>query len=58
MIQREAHSRDLLSILTRASRKVAYDFQSNVPGDYVMHKKKQIPCVTSMLTRDLVFTRK
>jgi len=58
VIQREAHSRDLLSILTRASRKVAYDFQSNVPGDYVMHEKKQIPCVTSMLTRDLVFTRK
>lgn len=58
VIQREAHSRDLLSIMTRVARKVAFDFQSNVPGDYVMHEKKQIPCITSMLTRDLLFTRK
>lgn len=58
VIQREAHSRDLLSIMTRVCRKVAFDFQSNVPGDYVMHEKKQIPCVTSMLTRDIQFTRK
>ena len=50
--------RDLLSMLTRASRKVAFDFQSNTPGDYVMHEKKQIPCVTSMLTRDVYFYRK
>jgi len=54
----EAHTTDLLSIMTRVSRRVAYDFQSNVPGDYVMHEKKQIPCVTSMLTRDILFTRK
>jgi len=58
VIQREAHSRDLLSILTRVARKVAFDFQSNVPTNYGMHEKKQIPCITSMLTRDLVFTRK
>lgn len=58
VIQREAHSRDLLSILTRVSRKVAFDFQSNVPTNYGMHEKKQIPCITTMLTRDLVFTRK
>ena len=42
----------------RVARKVAFDFQSNVPTNYGMHEKKQIPCVTSMLTRDLVFTRK
>ena len=42
----------------RVARKVAYDFQSDVPTNYGMHEKKQIPCVTSMLTRDLVFTRK
>ena len=42
----------------RVSRKVAFDFQSNVPTNIGMHEKKQIPCVTSMLTRDLVFTRK
>jgi caspase 7 len=58
VLQREGNSRDLLSILTRVCRKVAFDFQSNVPGDYVMHDKKQIPCITSMLTRDIVFHRK
>ena len=37
---------------------VAFDFQSNTPGDYMMHEKKQIPCITSMLTRDIFFSRK
>lgn len=58
VLQREGNSRDLLSILTRVARKVAFDFQSNVPGDHIMHEKKQIPCITSMLTRDIYFTRK
>lgn len=58
VLQTEAHTSDLLSLMTRVSRRVAFDFQSNVPNDYVMHEKKQIPCVTSMLTRDIVFTRK
>merc|ERR550539_269542 len=49
---------DLLSCLTIVSRKVAFDFQSNVPGDREMHEKKQIPCIMSMLTRDVVFTPK
>jgi len=55
VLQRYGRSRDLVSNLTRVSRKVAFDFQSNTPGDFVMHEKKQIPCVTSMLTRDIYF---
>ncbi len=51
-------TRDLMSMLTRVCRKVAFDFQSNTPGDYGMHEKKQIPCITSMLTRDVFFYRK
>jgi len=58
VLQREGHSRDMLSMLTRVARRVAFDFQSNVPGDYIMHEKKQIPCITSMLTRDVLFTKK
>jgi len=58
VLERGAHTTDLLSLMTRVSRRVAFDFQSNVPGDFVMHEKKQIPCITSMLTRDIVFTRK
>ena len=37
---------------------MAYDFQSNVPTNYGMHEKKQIPCVMNMLTRDLILPRK
>ena len=58
VLQRQGRHRDLLSCLTRVSRKVAFDFQSNTPGDYVMHEKKQIPCITSMLTRDIIFVPK
>lgn len=57
MLQTEGRNRDLLSILTRVCRKVAFDFQSNVPGDFRMHENKQIPCITSMLTRDIFFDR-
>jgi len=57
-LEERATQSDLLSIMTRVSRRVAFDFQSNVPGDWGMHEKKQIPCVTSMLTRDIMFNRK
>ncbi|KAK7111183.1 caspase-3-like isoform X2 [Littorina saxatilis] len=49
---------DLLTMMTRVSHKVAYDFESNVPSNRFLHMKKQIPCITSMLTKDLYFTPK
>jgi len=49
---------DLLTLMTRVNRLVATDFQSNCPGDPSMHQRKQIPCISSMLTRDVVFTPK
>ena len=58
VFQRFGTSHDLLSNMTRVARKVAFDFQSNTPGDWTMHEKKQIPCITSMLTRDIFFPRK
>eukprot|EP00095_Tigriopus_kingsejongensis_P001510 snap_masked-scaffold220_size252247-processed-gene-0.1 protein:Tk01510 transcript:snap_masked-scaffold220_size252247-processed-gene-0.1-mRNA-1 annotation:"casp1_spofr ame: full" len=58
VLAKEAGSKDLLSILTRVARKVAFDFQSNTPGSPMMHERKQIPCITSMLTRDVYFLRK
>jgi len=57
-LQEHGTEKDLLSNMTRVARKVAFDFQSNTPGDYAMHEKKQIPCITSMLTRDVYFHRK
>lgn len=48
---------DLLSMMTRVSKRVAYDFESNASKEF-MNRKKQIPCITSMLTRDVYFTPK
>lgn len=45
---------DLVRIMTRVNRIVAYKFQSNTSNLY-MSKKKQIPCITSMLTKEIYF---
>lgn len=49
---------DLLTILTFVNRQVAIEYQSNVPGTSHMHQQKQIPCITSMLTRLVKFEKK
>lgn len=49
---------DLLTILTFVNRQVAIDYESNVPGSFQMHQQKQIPCITSMLTRLVKFEKK
>ncbi|KAJ9576241.1 hypothetical protein L9F63_006903 [Diploptera punctata] len=49
---------DILTLMTFVIQRVALDFESNTPGNNVMHRQKQIPCVTTMLTRLLRFTRK
>jgi len=46
---------DLLSIMTTVSRRVAINFESDTPQDSHMHQRKQIPCVTSLLTRKVFF---
>nr|CAD7463103.1 unnamed protein product [Timema tahoe] len=46
--------RDLLTLLTFVCRRVALDYQSVVPSNYDMDNKKQVPSITSSLTR-LVF---
>ncbi|XP_069697916.1 caspase-1-like isoform X2 [Periplaneta americana] len=57
-LQSKGTSVDLLTLLTFVIQRVALDFESNTPGNYTMHQQKQIPCVTTMLTRLLCFTRK
>ncbi|XP_012284913.1 caspase-1 [Orussus abietinus] len=47
---------DILTLLTFVSQRVAIDFESNTPDNIAMHQQKQIPCITSMLTRLLRFT--
>lgn len=51
-------SLDILTLLTFVNRKVAVDYESNVPNDSVMHGQKQIPSITYMLTRVLKFSPK
>lgn len=50
-------SLDLLTMMTRVNKKVAYDFESRT-GKEFMNQKKQIPCITSMLTKEVLFTEK
>lgn len=51
-------TRDLLTLLTFVCRRVALDYHSNVPGDKEMDRKKQVPTITSMLTRLVYFGQK
>lgn len=48
---------DFLKMLTRVNHEVAYEFESNAAQAH-MTRKKQVPSVVSMLTKDLYFTDK
>lgn len=50
--------RDILQLLTFVNQKVALDYESNTPDVPSMHQQKQVPCITSMLTRLLIFGKK
>uniref|UniRef100_A0A4W5JVR8 Caspase-3 n=1 Tax=Hucho hucho TaxID=62062 RepID=A0A4W5JVR8_9TELE len=49
MLQRYCKQLDIMQIMTRVNHKVALDFEASVNAN------KQIPCVVSMLTKDLYF---
>jgi hypothetical protein len=46
---------DFVKLLTRVNRMVAYEFESNASQPH-MNKKKQVPSIVSMLTKDLYFS--
>ncbi|XP_041759781.2 caspase-3b isoform X1 [Coregonus clupeaformis] len=54
MLHQYGKQLDIMQIMTRVNHKVAHDFEasSNMPG---FNAKKQIPCIVSMLTKDLYF---
>ncbi|KAM6220722.1 caspase-3 isoform 1-T1 [Rhynchocyon petersi] len=54
MLNQFAHKLELMHILTRVNRKVATDYES-YSLDSAFHAKKQIPCIVSMLTKELYF---
>lgn len=47
---------DILTLLTFVNRRVATEFESNTPHDSMMHARKQIPSISSMLTRLVKFS--
>lgn len=49
---------DLLKMLTITARKVSTEYQSYNDLDVTKSEQKQVPCLTSMLIRDLHFTPK
>ncbi|EDV94389.1 caspase [Drosophila grimshawi] len=49
---------DMLTLLTFVCQRVAVDFESCTPDTPEMHQQKQIPCITTMLTRILLFSDK
>ncbi|KAM3963460.1 caspase-1 [Aphomia sociella] len=50
--------RDIQHLLTFVNQRVALDYESNTPDQPSMHQQKQVPCITSMLTRLLIFGKK
>lgn len=54
MLKLHANKLELMHILTRVNRKVATEFES-FSFDSTFHAKKQIPCIVSMLTKELYF---
>ncbi|XP_047434895.1 caspase-3a [Mugil cephalus] len=55
MLSKHGKELELMHIMTRVNRKVAVEFESisNSPG---FNARKQIPCIVSMLTKEMYFT--
>ncbi|KAF4091407.1 hypothetical protein AMELA_G00036550 [Ameiurus melas] len=56
MLTKYGRELEIMQLMTRVNRKVALEFQScsTIPG---FSEKKQIPCIVSMLTKDLYFPK-
>jgi caspase-like apoptosis-related cysteine protease len=58
MIKKYSENCDFMTILTMINNTVAYQFESNNKDQIDNHKKKQMPCTTTMLTRLIFFKPK
>ena len=54
MLKKYAHKLEFMHILARVNQKVAIEYES-FSTDSTFHAKKQIPCIMSMLTKELYF---
>ncbi|KAJ1215545.1 hypothetical protein NDU88_003153 [Pleurodeles waltl] len=57
MLKKYGDTLEIMNLLTRVNRKVAYVFESssNIPN---FDGKKQVPCIVSMLTKEFYFSPK
>ncbi|KAH7936010.1 hypothetical protein HPB52_016381 [Rhipicephalus sanguineus] len=58
VLRERAHFADVLSMLTVVCRRVSLDCELYTPNDLHMHCKKQVPFITSTLTRLVYFMAK
>ncbi|XP_064457809.1 caspase-3-like isoform X2 [Ornithodoros turicata] len=58
VIKEHAARMDLLSMMTIVCQRVAYHFESCVPQDRKMDRRKQVPTIVSTLTRQVYFKSK
>ncbi|KAK7003289.1 caspase-7 [Biomphalaria glabrata] len=56
--RREIRQMSLIKALVQVSNLVAVYYESNVPKDDLMHKKKEMPVIQSMLVKDAIFSKK
>ncbi|XP_044537144.1 caspase-3-like [Gracilinanus agilis] len=54
VLKQYAHKLEIMQLLTQVNRKVATEFES-YSLDISFHGKKQVPCIISMLTKELYF---
>ena len=57
MLQKYGTEKDIMWILTKVNHEVAYEFESNASKEF-MNRKKQVPSIVSMLTKELVLSPK
>ncbi|XP_068952229.1 caspase-3-like [Petaurus breviceps papuanus] len=54
VLKQYAHKLEIMQILTKVNRKVSIEFES-CSSDADINAKKQVPCIMSMLTKELYF---
>ena len=53
-----SHKEDMMSMLTEVARRVAIEYESDIPKQPLLHRKKQVPTITSTLIRKVFLTPK
>jgi len=49
--------KEMMSLMTRVNHMVAFEFESNASKEF-MNRKKQVPSIMTMLTKELYFSPK